>query len=301
MHAVLLSLAGLAFAQSPAIEALDPPAVRAGGDSFILKVRGRGFADGAVLRFNGSERVTAVIGPTALTAMIEARDLAAPGKADLRVEVPGPAGAALSPPVRLTIAPRGSESPSPRNASPNPEPTLERVSPAIVESGSGAVSLKVFGAGFSPSSSVRWNGARRATRFIAPDRLEATIAARDLAQPGGAWVSVRTPLPGGGVSRHVRVTIRAEDMRALAPRVFPNPWRAESHAGMPIVFDRLSRRSRVKIFTVAGDWVATIESRDGSVLWDLTGSGGASVPPGSYVFWISDGRKQVGGKLTIVR
>jgi len=301
MHALLLLAAGLAFA-GPAIESVEPPAVRAGGGSFILKLRGRGFLEGAILRLNGAERPTAVIGPNALTAMIEGRDVAETGKLELRVEIAGPKGVELSPPAILRVESADSGAAAPRDAGPNPEPALERVSPPIVEAGGMGVTLKVFGSGFTPDSAVRWNGARRKTRFIAPDKLEAVIPARDLAQPGGAWVSVRTPLPGGGVSRPVRVTVRPEDMRALdKPRVFPNPWRADSHMGMPVVFDRLSKRSRVKIFTSTGDWVATIAARDRAVLWDLTGASGASVPPGAYVFWISDGRKQIGGKLTIVR
>ena len=58
-----------------------------------------------------------------------------------------------------------------------------------------------------PSSGVKWNGTNRPTTFLSPTRLQAQIAAADIAQPGLAGVTVFTPEPGGGESNVATFTI----------------------------------------------------------------------------------------------
>ena len=87
-----------------------------------------------------------------------------------------------------------------------------------------------------------------------------------------------------------------------AVRVFPNPWQADLHSGKPITFDHLRPASTVKIFTVSGQWVATLPKSDDQVTWFLTNDSGDRIASGLYVYLITtdQGQKQV-GKLSIVK
>src|SRR5690606_12658890 len=60
--------------------------------------------------------------------------------------------------------------------------------------------LTVTGEGFVPESQVLWNGAVRATTYVSPTELQASITADDIAAIGTAAVAVQSPGPGGGTS-----------------------------------------------------------------------------------------------------
>lgn len=89
----------------------------------------------------------------------------------------------------------------------NPAPTVSSVNPSSVITGSGEFTLTVEGSGFIEMSTVRWNGAGRATTFISATQLSATIVAADVATAGEAMVTVSNPSPGGGESSATAVTI----------------------------------------------------------------------------------------------
>ena len=56
------------------------------------------------------------------------------------------------------------------------------------------------GTGFVSGSIVNWNGSARATTFVSPSQLTASILATDIATASTASVTVVNPSPGGGVS-----------------------------------------------------------------------------------------------------
>jgi subtilisin len=99
----------------------------------------------------------------------------------------GSSRAATSPPVTVWLAS-------------NPAPSVSSLSPARTSAGSGAFTLTVNGAGFVPSSAIRWNGVIRSTTFVSSSQLRAAIAAADIIAPGSAQVTVFSPTPGGGTS-----------------------------------------------------------------------------------------------------
>ncbi len=82
----------------------------------------------------------------------------------------------------------------------NPKPVLTSLSPASRVVGSGAFTLTVNGADFSPNSVVRFNGANRPTIFLNETQLLAKLTSGDVAAIGSAVISVNTPTPGGGNS-----------------------------------------------------------------------------------------------------
>lgn len=83
----------------------------------------------------------------------------------------------------------------------NPIPTV--VGPPVPQAvvpGSGAFTLKVYGANFVSGAVVNWNRSPRTTTFISARELEAQILASDVAKPTAGYITVTNPPPGGGVS-----------------------------------------------------------------------------------------------------
>lgn len=72
--------------------------------------------------------------------------------------------------------------------------TLTSINPAwIVVSAAADFTLDVQGFGFTPQSTVRWNGAARPTTFIDAHRLTAAISAGDVGAVGENLVTVYDP------------------------------------------------------------------------------------------------------------
>ena len=83
----------------------------------------------------------------------------------------------------------------------NPVPTV--VGPPVPQAvvpGSGAFTLKVYGANFVSGAVVNWNRSPRSTMFISARELQAQILASDVATATAGYITVTNPPPGGGVS-----------------------------------------------------------------------------------------------------
>jgi hypothetical protein len=83
----------------------------------------------------------------------------------------------------------------------NPVPTV--VGPPVPQAvvpGSGAFTLKVYGANFVSGAVVNWNRSPRSTTFISARELQAQIQASDVATTTAGYITVTNPPPGGGVS-----------------------------------------------------------------------------------------------------
>ncbi|MDO8757324.1 MAG: polysaccharide deacetylase family protein [Elusimicrobiota bacterium] len=86
-------------------------------------------------------------------------------------------------------------------------------------------------------------------------------------------------------------------------RVFPNPWRLDRHTGLGVTIDGLPPRSEIRIFTLSGRWVKTVDaSAGGQGTWGLTDDSGRGVASGIYRYLISaPGVARKLGSLTVVR
>ena len=93
----------------------------------------------------------------------------------------------------------------------NPLPVLGSIAPNSATEGGSAFSLTVNGSDFLPGSTVRWNGADRATTYVSATELQAAITAGDIANAGTATVTVFNPAPGGGTSAGQTFTIDADN------------------------------------------------------------------------------------------
>lgn len=187
----------------PSISNLDPAALLQYSDSVTVTVTGSGFVNGAVVRLNGSPRLTTFVSPTQLTAVVPVGQMQQVGT--LQVSVFNP-------------APGGGESAAMPLAVQHRVPTVSQLDPGGSMQGSPAFVLTVRGAGFATGSEVRWNGTVRPTTFVDPFTLTAQIAAADLAAVGTAEVTVFTPAPGGGTSvpRSFPVVVRPNPVPTVA-------------------------------------------------------------------------------------
>jgi hypothetical protein len=80
----------------PAITSLTPPNLQTGSSAFTLAMTGTGFANGAIVSWNGSARATAYVDAGHLTANITMADLATVGTAAVTVFNPAPGGGTSS-------------------------------------------------------------------------------------------------------------------------------------------------------------------------------------------------------------
>jgi hypothetical protein len=87
---------------------------------------------------------------------------------------------------------------------------------------------------------------------------------------------------------------------SVPARIRPNPWRADQHNGNPVTFDQLNPNSNVKVFTVSGHLVRSLDAPAGSVSWDLKNASGDRVASGLYLYLITSGSSHLRGKLAVI-
>ncbi len=169
--------------QAPAISAVNPTAVLAGGGAFTLTVDGANFVDGgSKVHWNGAARPTTFVPPSRLQAAISAADVALGGSIPVTVV----SGHLVSGSTTFNVN--------------NPVPTVSNVSPVAVIAGGGNFTLTVTGTGFVPGSTVRWNGSNRSTSYVSGTTLTAVILGSDIQSAGTATITVFNPTPAGGES-----------------------------------------------------------------------------------------------------
>ncbi|HKZ79240.1 MAG TPA: IPT/TIG domain-containing protein [Pyrinomonadaceae bacterium] len=206
---------GLSFAMTfsveaiiPTLTALTPSTAIAGGPAFTLTLDGTNFTPSSVVKWNGSDRVTTFVNSTRLTAQITAADILSGGSFPVVVTNPGSVG---------------STSGSINFAVNNPQPQITNIAPATATAGAAAFTLTINGSGFVPASVVRFNGDLPANEktavFVNSTQLTVGITAADIAAAGTFPITVFNPLPGGGVSSAVNLTVNnpAPTLTSISP------------------------------------------------------------------------------------
>jgi Domain of unknown function (DUF4214) len=189
---------------APAITTLAPANVTAGSAAFALAVNGSNFVNGAVVKFNGSDRVTSFVSGAQLTAQLTAADVTAAGNFSVLVVNPAPGGGSSSP-VNFTVN--------------NPAPSLTSLAPATATVGDPAFTLTVDGSNFIDTSVIKLNGNDRVTSFVSSTQLTAQITAVDVQSSGARTITVFSPAPGGGTSNALNLNVNnpAPAITTLAP------------------------------------------------------------------------------------
>lgn len=177
---------------SPSLISLSPSSIIAGGDAFTLTVFGADFVPGSVVRVNGENRTTTYANSTQLDAAILSEDRDSAATVVVTVSNPSPGGG-ISNELTLTVN--------------NPTPSVTTLAPSSVIAGGDQFTLTVNGTYFVAGSVVRLNGSDRATTFINSTQLEALVTAGDRSAAGSVSVTVFNPVPGGGTSNVMTLTV----------------------------------------------------------------------------------------------
>ena len=174
----------------PVITTISPTSAATGGVAFTLTVNGSNFVTGSGVRWNGSDRPTAFISASQVSAQIPASDIAVAGTAAITIFNPVPGGGASNS-LAFTIT----------------GPTIATISPTSAATGGAAFTLTVKGSNFAADSVVNFAGVARTTTFVSAGQLTAAIPAAAIATAGTAAVTVTNPASGGGTSNAINFTI----------------------------------------------------------------------------------------------
>jgi dipeptidyl aminopeptidase/acylaminoacyl peptidase len=159
----------------PAISSLSPSSATAGGGAFKLSVAGFGFVSGSSVHWNGMSLPTTFVSAAQLAAQVSAAQIASQGTASVTVSNPGGATSAAT---FFSI---------------NSGSVITSLSPSSAKTGGGAFVPTVDGASFVSNSEVQWNGAAVPTASVNVARLNASVAASQIASPGAANITVLNP------------------------------------------------------------------------------------------------------------
>ncbi|MFH1150288.1 MAG: hypothetical protein V1748_07425 [Actinomycetota bacterium] len=193
----------------PTTTGMNPTSKTAGDPGFTLTVDGTNFIPVSVVRWEGADRATTYVSDLQLTATIPASDITTAGTFDVTVFNP---------------APGGGESNAQMFTVNNPLPTTTGMDPTSKTAGDPGFTLTVDGTNFVAASTVRWDGADRATAYVSDTQLTATIPASDIATAGTFDVTVFNPAPGGGESNAQTFTIEhpAPTVTSITPNSADN-------------------------------------------------------------------------------
>jgi len=239
----------------PVLTEIVPPDVTAPAPAFALLAVGQHFIDSSKVHLNGQPLTTRWKDTEHLEADIPASLLAQAGVHTVKVVTPTPGGGE-SQTLTFTVQ--------------NPVPALTAVSPTEIIAGNTNRTLTVTGDRFVQTSVVRFGAADLATTYVDDKRLTAVVPGTLLANPATVPVTVFNPVPGGGSSNAINVTIVPAGPKVDA--VTPNtgePGTLITLTGSG--FESLTTQNQVSF---AGNVAATVQTATNTEL-RLT------VPPGA--------------------
>ena len=122
---------------------------------------------------------------------------------------------------------------------------------------------------------------------------------------GGPSYSL-TPPAGGAFSLATGaapavVIIESASATLGAAHCYPVPFKP-SLGHTNITFTGLTRQARVRVYTVSGELVRTLDKNDGgeTLAWDVRNARGQRVASGVYVYTVKSGGETATGKLMII-
>ena len=155
-------------------------------------------------------------------------------------------------------------------------PSLTAISPSFALADSGAFTLTVNGNEFTRQSKVQWSGTALTTSYVNANQLTATVPNSLISAIGWGWISVSNPMPGGGASSNLALTVFREislDMNHL----LYDPFTRKIYATIPSTAPQVTGNSIVAIDPTTGQLASPInmgsepnrvaESDDGMFLY----------------------------------
>lgn len=101
---------------------------------------------------------------------------------------------------------------------PNPAPTLTSLSPSLIPLTTQTPTLTVNGSNFLQGVIVQFNNSARTTNFVSSTQVTTTLTSSDLAFATQFKITAVNPLPGGGTSNPLTLTISGGFEADVAPR-----------------------------------------------------------------------------------
>lgn len=205
----------------PVLAVLTPSTIVAGSAGpLVVDVTGEGFADATRLRLDGVDVATQRLDATTLRMQLTTADMAAASTISVTAVTPAPGGG-----VSNALALRIEEVPAPTIAALNPR--------QITAGWAGSFTLAVTGSGFTARSTVWWDGAARATRYIDDATLHITIDPQDVRVARTVTVAVETPAPGGGRAEATFAVNAVPVARVTVQSPWGLAWTWRNH-GLPL-------------------------------------------------------------------
>jgi trimeric autotransporter adhesin len=155
-------------------------------------------------------------------------------------------------------------------------PAISAIAPNLVQAGSADFTLTVTGSGFNTASAVNLGATALATTYVSPTQLTTIVGATQITNYGWEAVTVSNPMPGGGVSQIVPLTIYGL-VNVPANALLFDPYSQLLYASVPGTATNLTGNSVVSInpFTgmvgtpvaVGSQPTAMAETGDGNYLY----------------------------------
>ena len=169
---------------TPTISVLTPAIAFVGAASPEVAVAGTGFVPTTVIDVNGGARTTNYVSGTQVNVLLNASDVGTTGSLSL---------------TAVNAAPGGGTSTAATLAVNNPIPTISKVSPNLVLTGTATpTTITVTGTNFVSTSTVQAGGAPRSTTYVSPTQLTFQLTAADQSTSQMLQIQVVNPAPGGG-------------------------------------------------------------------------------------------------------
>jgi hypothetical protein len=199
--------------RAPSLTALVPSSATAGDLGFILAVTGSDFRNGATVMWGGGNRTTILVNSYEVNATIGANDIAIAGTVQVTVQN---TDLQSSNALGFTIS--------------QPLPTIISLSPNKATGGGTGFTMTIIGTNFVSGSIVKWNGAEKATTYISPIELHATILAGDIAVGGEIQVAVVNPIPAGSTSNAITFPVSSFTMNSSPASTTVNAGQSAAYA-----------------------------------------------------------------------
>jgi IPT/TIG domain-containing protein/ZU5 domain-containing protein len=180
----------------PGITAISPTNVTPGMAPVEIQISGSGFRTDSTVTYDGANITPSFVDSTLLLITVS--------------------GARLDPAVHKIIvsnpAPGGGNSNTAEFTVGFPAPVLSSLSPASISKGSTS-EITISGSGFTPSTSVLVNGTAASAIFVNKTTMTITVVASDIVT---RLISVSNPVPGGGISNTLALTITSQPSLTLS-------------------------------------------------------------------------------------
>jgi hypothetical protein len=294
-----VSLAFVVIPDLPVIQSLGVPALTAGDANTTISVKGLDFSPGMTIFVNGQAQPTVFVSPTQVNVTISATFFEDIGVLQLSLrDIAWPSATPGSAPATLQIVP------PPHVPQLGSLPTRVPLD-ATLDLPNEAYPT-VFTWSFSPRASAGSAQARNAHSADGPHSLATPTPSLSLGalhlDPGSYQLEVTETNLAGRVSAPGTVALALFTNTLGDVLVYPNPWRADLNSSKPITFGGIPSGSTVKIFSLSGHWIQTVQESGGVATWDLKNDSGDRVQSGLYLYLITDLQNQkTRGKFAIIR